>query len=287
MLAFMSPHTTHAAASSTAPPLQSPPHAHAYAPTRSSPLTPRDPNAHLARRPFSFAYTGGNTAMDAQPQSSQGVGFGKTAASPTQAQAQAPAPATPFARRDAKPNPLIQRSGSDAVRNRRRDMFLRRVANDRDERRWAARSDQILRLDYVQRQRRWEAEQARRAPAPVEPPSDEDEEEEDNDYDMDEQDAVVRSSQASGWAFRNASSQQSLEQEAEMLAQQEDAELEALLANMEEDEGRDDDGPTFASDDDEYDTIFDECMSAIPANGQLRQSDTSQNHDDDMDMSTG
>ncbi|KAK8224593.1 hypothetical protein HDK90DRAFT_528660 [Phyllosticta capitalensis] len=285
MLAFMSPHTTHAAASSTAPPLQSPPHAHAYAPTRSSPLTPRDPNAHLARRPFSFAYTGGNTAMDAQPQSSQGVGFGKTAASPTQAPAQAPA--TPFARRDTKPNPLIQRSGSDAVRNRRRDMFLRRVANDRDERRWAARSDQILRLDYVQRQRRWEAEQARRAPAPVEPPSDEDEEEEDNDHDMDEQDAVVGSSQASEWAFRNASSQQSLEQEAEMLAQQEDAELEALLANMEEDEGRDDDGPTFASDDDEYDTIFDECMSAIPANGQLRQSDTSQNHDDDMDMSTG
>ncbi|KAK7512067.1 hypothetical protein IWZ03DRAFT_51054 [Phyllosticta citriasiana] len=266
MLAFMS-RPPYAA---VAPP-QDPPHA--YAPTRSSPLTPRDPNAHLAPRPFPFAYT--NSAMDAQP--SQGV-FGK----PT-----APARSTPLARREAKPNPLLQRSGSDAVRERRRDMFLRRVANDRDDRRWAARSEQILRLDYVQRQKRWEAEMARRAPKAAEPPSDEDDDDTDAMWEGQEDD-VVASSQATNWSYQRPLSQQqrseSLEQEADVVAQQEDAELEALLDMMEEEEqGQDDDGPAFGSDD-EYDHIFDEAFNAPPRSRHGPPQNTIHDNDDDMDM---
>ncbi|KAK8158663.1 hypothetical protein IWX90DRAFT_482098 [Phyllosticta citrichinensis] len=248
-----------------AAPPQSPPHA--YAPTRSSPLTPRDPNAHLARRPFSFAYT--NSAMDAQPP--QGA-FGK------------PAQPTPFARRDAKQNPLIQRSGSDVARERRRDMFLRRVANDRDDRRWSARSEQILRLDYVQRQKRWEAEMARRAPKAAEPPSDE---EDDQDVIWDDEDGAVASSQGTNWSYQRPLSQQqrseSLEAEADVVAQQEDAELEALLDMMEEDEqGQDEESPAFGSDD-EYDHIFEEAVNTPPRNAHGLQQGTTHDNDD-MDM---
>ena len=47
----------------------------------------------------------------------------------------------PFSKRPIKPNPLIK--SKDALRSRRRELFLKSVKNGRDERQWAARGDQV------------------------------------------------------------------------------------------------------------------------------------------------
>jgi hypothetical protein len=47
----------------------------------------------------------------------------------------------PFSKRAIKSNPIIQ--SRDAVKERRRNLFLRKVQDDRDDRRWASRGDQV------------------------------------------------------------------------------------------------------------------------------------------------
>lgn len=47
----------------------------------------------------------------------------------------------PFSKRAIKSNPIIR--SRDAVKERRRDLFLRKVQDDRDDRRWASRGDQV------------------------------------------------------------------------------------------------------------------------------------------------
>lgn len=125
---------------------------------------------------------------------------------------------------------------------------------------------------------------ARRAPNATEPPSDE---EDDQDVMWDDQDDAVASSQATNWSYLRPHSQQqmseSLEEEADVVAQQEDAELEALLDMMEEEEqGRDDESPAFGSDD-EYDHIFEEAVNASPISPHGLQQGTTHDNDD-MDM---
>ncbi len=44
-----------------------------------------------------------------------------------------------------KPNPVIQTR--DAASKRRRDMFFRRVQNDRDDKQWAQRGEQVYHID--------------------------------------------------------------------------------------------------------------------------------------------
>ncbi|EKG21435.1 hypothetical protein MPH_01233 [Macrophomina phaseolina MS6] len=197
------------------------------------------------------------------------------------------APSKPAARtaapqqRAIKPNALVQRSTGDAGRERRRDMFLKKVANDRDERRWAGRAqqvEQIMLLDYKKKERRRREELERSAPA-IPEPSDEDDEE--RDEDAENRDPMLGNSQMAGGArvpnvfdnyVRSSPLQtmwsQNSEAEVEAVAQQEDEELDALLAMMEEDDrrantstGNDAASQHYGSDDDEYDNIFSEYLA--------------------------
>ncbi|KAF2142347.1 uncharacterized protein K452DRAFT_297654 [Aplosporella prunicola CBS 121167] len=248
--------------SSAPPPLgqQQQPQPHAYTPTRPSPLAPRSTN--VLQRPVPT----NQTTMDAQKKSP----------------------------RAARPNPLMQRSSADATRERRRDLFLRKVSNDRDERRYAGRSEQIMRLDYVQRQRAWEARLAKSAPTLPEP-DEEDEVEEDvkptaSAHAYDEDDMMIGSSQseqdAYGYNARLTQSAPLAEAEVEDVVAQEDEELRALLAMMEEDELPAGDEFDYGSDEDDYDSIFMEALQQEEQQQQGRQEHMSEEHDyDAMDMS--
>jgi hypothetical protein len=145
---------------------------------------------------------------------------------------------------------------------------------------------QMARLDYLKEKRRWEAEQVRSAPS-LHP--DFTEAEETSDYDL-----PTYSNQMS-WDPQSHS-EYPPDSEADLVLQQEDEELEALVALMQEDENRrnqqansqdahDDRSSAFGSDDDEYDSIF---MDMIDETGGAT-SGTEQQHqheaDDTMDLS--
>lgn len=136
-----------------------------------------------------------------------------------------------------------------------------------------------MRLDFMQRQRAWEALQAREAP-PI--PSDpiEDEDEEATAYDL--------PSSTDGMQISAPPSQQPPipDAEAEEAARREQEELDALLqylpgeepemeAEMEADE-RDMRSEHFGSDDDEYEQLFEELMDSETGLPQYRQETASQ-----------
>ncbi|KKY27355.1 hypothetical protein UCDDS831_g00757 [Diplodia seriata] len=252
---------------------------HAYMPSRSSPLAPRHSNV-VRRQPLAPTT---NTSHNVFTFSMDSASKPSTPAPP---------------QRSVKPNPLIQKTAGDAGRERRRDMFLKKVANDRDERRWAGRAEQIERLDHMKQQRRWQQRLEQSAPR-IPEPSDDDEEQ---DEDAENRDPMLGSSQMSAVGVpsvfdnyvRSSPLQtvwsQNPEAEVEAVAQQEDEELRALLAMMEEDErlananGDDAASQHYASDDDEYDNIFSEYLAAEQTS-HMTQNDMVDNHDcDAMDM---
>jgi hypothetical protein len=94
-------------------------HSTTYLPLRPSPLSPRSPNVPTAR-PFA-----------ASP-------FGFASAKPAGFQ---PRPQTVFAARFAAGQP--PRQTHDAIRQRRRNAFLARIREARDDRRWADRRDEV------------------------------------------------------------------------------------------------------------------------------------------------
>ncbi|KAI4761709.1 hypothetical protein E4T52_02667 [Aureobasidium sp. EXF-3400] len=188
----------------------------------------------------------------------------------------------PFSSRPVKAAPVPR---SDALRERRRDMFLRKVRQARDENKWDSRIDDMARLDYLKEKRRWEAEQVRSAPL-LHP--DFAEAEETSDYDL-----PTYSSQMA-WDPQSQS-EYPLDSEADIALQQENEEMEALLAMMQEDENRrnqqsdsqehDDRSSAFGSDDDEYDSIF---MDMIDETGGAASGSEQQNQHtavDQMDLS--
>ncbi|KAH0365204.1 hypothetical protein KCU65_g6256, partial [Aureobasidium melanogenum] len=185
----------------------------------------------------------------------------------------------PFSSRPVKTAPVPR---SDALRERRRDMFLRKVRQSRDDNKWDSRIDDMARLDYLKEKRRWEAEQVRSAPQ-LHP--DFAEAEESSEYDL-----PTYSSQMA-WDPQSQSDYP-LDPEADAILQQENEELEALVALMQEDENRqnqeahDDRSSAFGSDDDEYDNIFmnliDETGGAATGSDQHQHQHTA---DDEMDLS--
>ncbi|KAH0346878.1 hypothetical protein KCU83_g7004, partial [Aureobasidium melanogenum] len=191
----------------------------------------------------------------------------------------------PFSSRPVKAAPIPR---SDALRERRRDMFLRKVRQSRDDNKWDSRIDDMARLDYLKEKRRWEAEQVRSAPQ-LHP--DFAEAEEASEYDL-----PAYSSQMA-WDPQSQS-HYALDPEADAILQQENEELEALVALMQEDENRqnqqlngqeahDDRSSAFGSDDDEYDNIFmnliDETGGAAAGSGHQQQHQPTA--DDEMDLS--
>ncbi|MCJ1232208.1 hypothetical protein MMC14_000157 [Varicellaria rhodocarpa] len=108
--------------------------AYSYQPFRSSPLSMRDPNACSRMNPSHQRRT--------TPPST------------------ATCEATPF-KRQSKYNCLLKNKALE--RDKRRDLFLKKVKQSGDDKRWEARGEQILRSDFLAQQRRWKDEQARSA----------------------------------------------------------------------------------------------------------------------------
>jgi len=130
-----------------------------------------------------------------------------------------------------------------------------------------------MRLDFVQRQKQWEAEQARSAPLlPSDAPEEEDEE--DLSHMIYSGNATQTSMSFSQW--------QATPEEADEIAQMEDEELEALLSFLpgedstshqqhsyqpiqNQDQGQQANEPMsdhFGSDDDDYDSLFSDFINA-------------------------
>ncbi|CAD0113466.1 unnamed protein product [Aureobasidium uvarum] len=234
---------------------------HKFLPSVPSPLSPRRANVKNSTSFWSF-----DTSM----------------ATSTSQQASNQPSHVPFSSRPVKAAPIPR---SDALRERRRDMFLRKVRQARDENKWDSRIDDMARLDYLKEKRRWEAEQGRSAPS-LHPEFAEAEEV--SDYDL-----PTYSSQVA-WDPQSQPDYP-LDPEVDAVLQQENEELEALIALMQEEDHRrnkqsdsqeahDDRSSAFGSDDDEYDNIFmnmiDETGGAASASEQQHQHTA-----DEMDLS--
>ncbi|KAF2002689.1 hypothetical protein P154DRAFT_520803 [Amniculicola lignicola CBS 123094] len=176
----------------------------------------------------------------------------------------------PVPQRAYKPNPVMR--GADAVKQTRRDMFFRKVQREREEKKWGSRGDQLQRLDFISDQKRWEARKERQAPTEPE-----------QNY-FDENDFAGPS------MSYNANIDTQMEpsaEEAEYILQQEQQELEALIALMEEEQTQGDQASQhYGSDDDDYDQIFMECVGGIDMQGSSGQ-DTAFVEEDAMDTSGG
>ena len=146
-----------------------------------------------------------------------------------------------------------------------------------------------MRLDFVQRRKQWEAEQARDAPFILSDPPESEEEEED-EYDL------PTSSRNAMQSSQPSMQLPALEEEAEEAAQMEDRELEALLEYMpvggedKESEGPSAQSQNLWSDDDDYEELFSELMeqdqeqpAGVAQGGQQHQPSTQDG--EAMDMS--
>ncbi|KAF2793567.1 hypothetical protein K505DRAFT_305567 [Melanomma pulvis-pyrius CBS 109.77] len=209
-----------------------------YTPARPSPLSER--SANVLSRPFSF-----------------------TMAAPSH-NAKAPVP-----QRTHKPNPVIQ--SRDAVAQRRREMFFRRVQKDRDDKKWDARGDQIQHLDFISSQKRWEAEKARQAP--------------ELDHDFLDEDVLDL---AASYVLNSVPQPEQEMEEADYILAQEEYELEQLVASMEEDEDvLDTTSQHYGSDDEDYDQIFMECTTAADTEQPSEYTNANFQDMDAMDMTDG
>jgi hypothetical protein len=203
------------------------PHYSPYTPPRSSPLSERSFNATTPYFNFNMS-------------------------SPSEKK-----PATP--QRAFKPNPVMQTR--DAATKRRRDMFFARVQNNREDKKWEARGEQIQQLDFVSERKRWEALKARQAPAEEE--------------DIVEEDAMLPMETT----------------EADYVAAQEQYELDQLVAMREEEEKRS--SQHYGSDDEDYDSIFMECATVADERDQQQPQSQQQQlgfgsgGEMDMDMTDG
>lgn len=197
-------------------------------------------------------------------------------------------PAMP--KRAYKPNPVIQTRG--AATKRRRDMFFNRVQNDRDDKKWESRREQVCatsiqqelcvanhvqvqQLDFVSERKRWEAAKARQAPPEID--------------DMTEE--AIEDAQLPQWTNHGPQSTQQMI-EADYVAAQEAQELQQLIASMEQ-ENRNDDAASqhFGSDDEDYDELFMECATMNESQYQPQSQHSHPGFEErdamDMDMTDG
>jgi hypothetical protein len=102
-----------------------------YMPQRPSPLSPRSANAgYFQAQPLFFGMSGSEN------------------------ESTKPSKISTYAQRQIKPTPFSSRN-RDEQRERRRDLFLKRVEQTRDDKKWEGRSEEILRCDHFSQQRRW------------------------------------------------------------------------------------------------------------------------------------
>jgi hypothetical protein len=137
--------------------------------------------------------------------------------------------------------------------------------------------EQIQRLDFIKEQKRWQVAKAQQAP--------------EEQYDAVEEDMEGQSDSLSSSAMHTHTWQPEREMsEADYVLAQEQYELDALIASMEEQEKEQPDTspPHFGSDDEEYDQIFTEWTRDSDFEQQQQQQitmDTSFGDGEEMDMS--
>ncbi|KAF2625593.1 hypothetical protein BU25DRAFT_372091 [Macroventuria anomochaeta] len=211
-----------------------------HAPIRSSPLRERSVNAGAGLFDFSM------TSQSSENQNSQ-------------------------PQRAFKANPVMQTR--DAATKRRRDMFYKRVQNNREDKKWESRGEQIQQLDFVSERRRWEIKKAQEAPP-----------EEDEIDDELLSDVTLPQSSSSAPQLEPGMT------EADYLLAQEEYELQQLVASMEQEQSQNATPQQhYGSDDEDYDQIFMECTTDV----DMRYQQQPQAHDggyrdvDDMDMTDG
>ncbi|KAL8763774.1 MAG: hypothetical protein Q9184_000476 [Pyrenodesmia sp. 2 TL-2023] len=149
--------------------------------------------------------------------------------------------------RDASQDPEQQKRLTD---ERRRRIFLRKVHQKGEDKKWDARSQQILWEDYISSQRQWLESQDRSAPPTLVYPGDE----------------VM-----DGIATEHA------EEMIDQVLSQENEEVEALVAMLEHRPNErtlgKDDSISYGSDDDSFDSIFAEIL-ATASESKAAQSGT-------------
>ncbi|KAF2740635.1 hypothetical protein EJ04DRAFT_454865 [Polyplosphaeria fusca] len=214
------------------------PHSHnRFMPSRSSPLSERNANT-VSQAPFMFTMA---SPIDKKPTSQQ---------------------------RAYKSNPVMQTR--DQATARRREMFFRRVKNEREEKKWDSRVEQLERLDFMSEQKRWEAEKARQARHMGEENLD---------------DELFDEIASSSYSQRDASQPQQELEEADYIQQQEEEQLQQLIALMEEEENQQVVASQhFGSDDEDYDQDYDQIfMECAMTSGHAQQSSYMDANFDDMD----
>ncbi|KAK5127627.1 hypothetical protein LTR85_006968 [Meristemomyces frigidus] len=219
---------------------------HGFLPTVPSPLSPRSTNIY-GRRPLYM--------------SSDAVTKEERKIAPTRFTPQRPT---------VKKAPVPKQ---DELKERRRSMFLKKVREGREEKRWESRGEDMMRLDFMQRQRQWEAEQAREAPPLPQETVEEDEEV----YEL-------PNASSSAMPISAPPSQQAMpDAELDEVLQREDLELEALLSYMPE--LKNEDAACYGtrsdhmwSDDDDYDALFSELVDQNDHERGLRLYDVPSAH---------
>jgi hypothetical protein len=187
-----------------------------------------------------------------------------------------------------KANPIVQTR--DAATRRRRDMFFKRVQNNREDRKWESRGEQvsykreqpsgtrtdiwhIQQLDFVSERKRWESKKAQEAPP-----------------EEDEFDEELLSDATLPQSSSNATQHEPEMSEADYLLAQEEYELQQLVAAMEQEQNQDT-APQqhYDSDDEDYDQIFMDCAAGVDTRHQRQQQVHDSNYGDmeDMDMTDG
>ncbi|KFY43520.1 hypothetical protein V494_01958 [Pseudogymnoascus sp. VKM F-4513 (FW-928)] len=151
-----------------------------------------------------------------------------------------------YSSRQTKKNPLIHRNDNDNGRETRRKLFLRRVRQDSEDKRWEKRGgdDEMMRTIWIAEQKRREEKRAREAQAWA---------------GIEEED--LNEAQLAEVGNVNPSQDEEMVDE---VAQQEDAEMEAMLSMLDSESwdpppnqsNEHYDNTPYGSDDDEYDQLF-------------------------------
>ncbi|KAF1988116.1 hypothetical protein K402DRAFT_453278 [Aulographum hederae CBS 113979] len=233
-------------------------HTDAFLPARPSPLSPRSANAVF--KPALFMSKPSNQSRD-----------------------------VPFSKRAAKTASTLRPQSRDETRERRRNMFMKKVQQGREDSRWASRGDQILRSDYVQQLRRWEAEQDQRAPSFFEPPEEDEDENDDTIY-------ASFGSQQESFLFSQpmpqSSNMEDVAEEADAVARAEDEYLDEMISSIENEHEtnntveKDLASQHFGSGDEDYDSLFWELVS-VEQEAQQQSSGSGGPSNDEMDTSAG
>ncbi|KAM3420816.1 hypothetical protein BST61_g4060 [Cercospora zeina] len=192
--------------------------------------------------------------------------------------AQPTAPKLPYSQRSIKRNPLQTPSSSTTLQTARRNNYLRKISSQRDDKRFESRGEDLMRLDFLSRQRAWEADRAREAEKAMWVSDDVIlEEEEEAGYAVDgddESELPVTSQMGTVWGSSGVGEE---EEEVEEFVRDEGRELEALLEFMPRDVAGDvmqEDGgdeTSLWSDDADYDELFEEVLLSEQQQQQQQQ----------------